>query len=175
MARRFANKFGKKQVNQLKPYDFDQWLGDQATWNPTSRAHAVALILGAITRAKKKGFILTDPLSGRIERPQPILRGRDARPPDELMDLLIGACFEKATYNRKVRTDKLSVHRRKVGHCEPFGKYLWLLRITGARPIGLRNAEAHNYQNGRLVFRCNAQRGTPTRRRRSPSGTASSS
>jgi hypothetical protein len=85
-----------------------------------------------------KGYIQTDPLAGKIERPQPILRGRDARMSEELMDMLISECFEKATYNRKNRTDKPSVHLRNVGFTEQFGRRLWLLRSTGARPIELR-------------------------------------
>lgn len=159
MARGFVKEFGARKVCELKPYDFDQWLERQTNWNPTSKAHAVALILGALGWARRKGFILTDPLVGRIERPQPILRGRDARMADELMDLLIGECFEKATYNRTKRTGTPGVHLKKKGFCEEFGKYLWLLRLTGARPIELRMAEAHNYQNGRLVFRWNAAKG----------------
>lgn len=159
MARGFAVEFGGKRVCELKPYDFDQWLAGQTQWNPTSKAHAATLILGAVSWAQRKGFIATNPLAGKIERPQPILRGRDARMSEELMDLLISECFEKATYHRKVRTDKPAVHLRKVGFCEPFGKYLWLLRVTGARPGELRHAEAHNYENGRLVFRWNTQKG----------------
>jgi len=159
MARRFAAEFGPKKVSELKPYEFDQWLAGQATWNSTTRAHAVALILGALSWAQKKGFIATDPLAGRIERPQPTLRGRDARMLEELMDLLVGECFEKATYHRKNRTDKPAVHLKSSGFTEKFGKFLWLLRLTGARPVELRNAEAHNYQNGRLVFRWNATKG----------------
>jgi hypothetical protein len=159
MARRFVKVFGNKPVAHLKPYDFDQWLNEQTTWNSTTKAHAVALILGALSWAQKKGFIQNDPLTGRIERPQAILRGRDARMSDELMDLLIGECFEKATYNRTKRTDKPAVHLKTSGFTEKFGKFLWLLRLTGARPVELRNAEAHNYQNGRIVFRWNARRG----------------
>ncbi|WP_373650311.1 hypothetical protein [Schlesneria sp. DSM 10557] len=97
MARGFGVKFGPKRVCDLKPYDFDQWLASQDQWNSTSKAHAAALILGAISWARKKGFIQTDPLTGRIERPPPILRGRDARMSEELMDLLISECFVKAT------------------------------------------------------------------------------
>lgn len=159
MARGFAEEFGSRRVRDLKPYDFDRWLESQTQWNPTSKAHAANLILAAVSWAHKKGFIQTDPLRGRIERPQPILRGRDARMSEELMDLLIGECFAKATYHRKARTDKPAVHLRKVGFCEPFGKYLWLLRITGARPGEIRHAEAHNYDRGRLVFRWNTQKG----------------
>lgn len=159
MARGFSEEFGSKKVRELKPYDFDQWLETQTQWNPTSKAHAVALILGALSWAVRKGFVASNPLAGRIERPQPILRGRDARMSEELMDLLIGECFEKATYNRKKRTDKPAVHLRNVGFCEPFGNYLWLLRTTGARPGELRHAEAFNYENGRLIFRWNTQRG----------------
>ena len=159
MARGFGKKFGSKKVCELKPYDFDQWLASQTQWNPTSKAHAAALILGAISWARKKGFIATDPLAGRIERPTPILRGRDARMSEELMDILIGECFARATYSRKKRTSMPKVHLRWCGFSEKFGKLLWLLRLTGARPGELRNAEAHNYQNGRLVFRWNATRG----------------
>jgi len=161
MARGFSAKFGSKRVRDLKPYDFDAWLASQTQWNSTSKAHGVTLILSAISWARKKGFIQTDPLSGRIERPQPVLRGRDARMTDELIDLLRGECFAKATYHRKVRTRQ--VHLRSVGFCEPFGNFLWLLRLTGARPVELRMAEAFNYQNGRLVFRWNATKGYVTK------------
>ena len=106
-----------------------------------------------------------------MERPQPILRGRDARMSEELMDLLIGECFAKATYHRKKQHGQAGRPPRSVGFSEKFGKLLWLLRLTGARPVEMRNAEAHNYQNGRLVFRWNAQRGYVTRRRRRHSGT----
>jgi len=159
MARGFGVKFGSKKVNDLIPTDFDEWLGSQTQWNPTSKAHAATLILGALSWARKKRLIQNDPLAGRIERPQPILRGRDARMSEELMDLLISECFEKATYSRKKRTDNPAIHTKKSGFCEPFGKLLWLLRLTGARPGEPRHAEAHNYQNGRLVFRWNTQRG----------------
>lgn len=75
------------------------------------------------------------------------------------MDLLIGECFAKATYHRKVKTDRPAVHHRKVGFSELFGRLLWLLRLTGARPIELGKAVAHNYQGGKIIFRWNAQRG----------------
>jgi integrase len=159
MARGFAAKFGNKRVRDLLPTDFDEWLSSQKQWNPTSQAHAATLILGALSWARKKRLIESDPLAGRIERPQPILRGRDARMSEELMDVLIGECFAKATYNRTKGTDKPAVHVRNVGFCDTFGKLLWLLRLTGARPGELRNAEAHNYQSGRLVFRWNAVKG----------------
>jgi len=122
MARRFAVTFGKKNVCELKPYDFDKWLNEQETWNATTKAHAIALILGAITWAKRKGFIVNDPLSRKIERHQPILRGRDARLQEGLMDLLIGECFEKATYNRQNRTDTPGGHLKSSGFTEKFGK-----------------------------------------------------
>jgi integrase len=159
MARDFGKKFGSKRVCELKPHDFDKWLAAQTQWNPTSQAHAATLILGAVSWARKKGYIQSDPLTGRIERPVPILRGREARMSEELMDLLIGACHEKATYHRKVRTNQPAVHHRKVGFSDLFGKFLWLLRLTGARPIEIRRAEAHNYINGRLVYRWNANVG----------------
>jgi integrase len=159
LARRFAVKFGKLKVCDLKPYAFDQWLNGQETWNPTTKAHAVALILGALSWSVRKGFILTNPLAGKIERPVPLLRGREARLSDGLMDVLIAECFERATYNRRNRTGTPAVHLRNVGFTEQFGRLLWLLRSTGARPIELRKAEAHNYQNGKLVFRWNATRG----------------
>lgn len=159
MARGFVAEHGKKRVRELKPYDFDAWLKRQTQWNPTSQAHAVTLILGAISWARRKGYIQTDPLIGRVERPVPLMRGREARMSEGLMDALIGACFEKAAYHRKERTDEPALHHRKSGHCEPFGRFLWLLRVSGARPIELRMAEAHNYSDGKLLFRWNATRG----------------
>ena len=56
MARGFCSLFGSKKVRELKPYDLDNWLVKQDNWNPTSKAHAVALILAAISWAKKKGY-----------------------------------------------------------------------------------------------------------------------
>jgi hypothetical protein len=159
MGRGFGAEFGHKKVRELKPYDFDDWLRRQTNWNSTSKAHAVNLILAAISWARRKDYIKTDPLTGRVERPVPVLRGRDARMSEGLMDVLIGACFEKATYQRTKKTDTPAIHHRTKGHCEPFGRFLWLLRLTGARPIELRSAEAHNYQDGRLLFRWNATQG----------------
>jgi integrase len=159
MAKGFVAEFGHRRVRELKPYDFDDWLRRQTNWNSTSKAHAVSLLLGAISWAKRKDFIKTDPLTGRIERPVPVLRGREARMSEELMDVLLAACFEKAEYHRKEKTDAPAVHHRKKGHCEPFGRFLWLLRLTGCRPIELRSAEAHNYEGGRLLFRWNATQG----------------
>ena len=54
------------QVKELKPYDFDQWLATQEQWNPTSKAHAATLILSALSWARKKGFIVNNPLAGRM-------------------------------------------------------------------------------------------------------------
>lgn len=67
MARGFADEFGGKKVNELKPYDFDQWVERQTQWNPTSKAHAATLVLAAVSWVVKKGFILTNPLAGRVE------------------------------------------------------------------------------------------------------------
>lgn len=53
-------------------------------------------------------------------------------------------------------TNEPAIHHRKVGFCDQFGRFLWLLRVTGARPIELRMAEAHNYQGGRIAYRWNA-------------------
>jgi len=141
MARGFGETFGTLRVRDLIPHEFDAWLKTQKQWNDTSKAHAVALVLGAISWARKKGFVQTNPLAGRVERPQPILRGREARMSDELMDLLID-----------------EAHANKMRSRE-FGELLWVLRLTGARPGELRHAEAHNYDRGRLVFRWNARIG----------------
>ncbi len=59
----------------------------------------------------------------------------------ELMDLLIA-----------------EAHANKMKSRE-FGDFLWFLRCTGARPGELRNAAAHNYDRGRLVFRWNTRVG----------------
>lgn len=48
MARGFGKLFGPKRVCELKPSDFDKELASQTWWNPTSQAHAAALILGAL-------------------------------------------------------------------------------------------------------------------------------
>ena len=141
MARGFAESFGSLRVCELKPHAFEDWLNRQDRWNNTSKAHAGTLILGAVSWARRKGFIQNDPLAGRVDLPQPILRGREARMSDDLMDLLI------------------SEARKSKMRSQEFPDLLWLLRETGARPGEFRNAEAHNYEKGRLVFRWNATRG----------------
>ena len=143
MARGFTAKFGKLKVCELKPYDVDAWLAAQDRWNSTSKAHAITLILAAVSWARKKSFIQTDPLAGRVERPQPVLRGREAAMSPELMDLLIA---EARAY--KMRSQEVA-------------DFLWVLRVTGARPGELRHAEAFHFQKtkegqGRIVFRWNA-------------------
>jgi len=141
MARGFGKQFGKLKVCELKPHDFDGWVRKQKQWNNTSKAHAVTLILAAISWARKKNLIITDPLAGRVERPQPVMRGREARMSDELIDLLLA----ESDANKMKSTE--------------FGEFLRVLRTTGARPIEIRMAEAFNYEKGRLVFRWNTTRG----------------
>lgn len=141
MVRGFAAEYGDKQVCDLQPHMLESWLAKQDRWNNTSKAHAGTLILGAVSWARRKGFIKTDPLAGRVDLPVPVLRGREARMPEELMDLLI-----TEAYANKMRSRE-------------WGEFLWVLRLTGARPGEIRNAEAHNYSRGRLVFRWNTQVG----------------
>jgi hypothetical protein len=141
MARGFAAEFGNNRVCELQPHMMEEWLGRQTQWNTTSKAHAGTLILGAVSWARRKGFIKTDPLAGRVDLPQPVLRGREARMSDELMDLLIS----------EARANKMK--------SVEFADFLWALRLTGARPGELRHAEAHNYEPGRLRFRWNTRIG----------------
>jgi integrase len=141
MARGFAEELGSKRVCELKPHDVEEWLSRQDRWNPTSKAHAGTLILAAVSWARRKGFIQNDPLAGRVDLPQPILRGREASMSDELMDLLIAEAYANKMRSRE------------------FGDFLRFLRLTGARPGELRHAQAFNYAKGRLVFRWNATRG----------------
>jgi integrase len=141
MARGFAVEFGKLRVRELKPHMVETWLARQDNWNNTSKAHAGTLILAAVSWAFKKGFIETDPLAKRVDLPQPVLRGREASMSDELMDLLIA----------EARSNKMK--------SQEFADFLWMLRLTGARPGELRAAQAFNYEKGRLVFRWNATKG----------------
>jgi integrase len=142
MARGFAEEFGKLKVSDLKPHMVEDWLERQShRWNATSKAHAGTLILAAVSWARRKGFIENDPLAGRVDLPDPLLRGREARMSDELIDLLVSEAYANKMRSRE------------------WGDFLTLLRLTGARPMELRAAEAHNYQKGKLVFRWNATRG----------------
>jgi integrase len=142
MARGFTEEFGKLRVRELQPHMVEDYIARQShRWNSTSQCHAGQLILGAVSWARKKGFIATDPLRGRVDLPAPILRGREARMSEELMDLLI----EESSKNQHKSTE--------------FGELLWVLRQTGARPGEIRHAEAFNYEKGKLVFRWNATKG----------------
>jgi hypothetical protein len=141
MARGFAEEFGTRPVCELEPHMVENWLAQQTQWNNTSKAHAGTLILGAISWARRKGYIRTDPLAGRVDLPEPVLRGREARMSEELMDILIS-----------------EAHANKMRSRE-FGHFLRALQLTGARPGELRHAEAHNYHKGRLEFRWNTQIG----------------
>lgn len=139
MVKGFGETFGHLRVNELSPHDIDAWLGKQDNWNDTSKAHAGTLILASVSWAYKKGLIQTNPIKGRLTLPTPVLRGREASMSDELMDVLL----REAYANRS----------------REFGDFLWALRLTGARPIELRMAEAHNYQKGKLIFRWNTRVG----------------
>ena len=68
MARGFAAEFGKLRVRDLKPFKVDAWLAGQTQWNNTSKARAITLILAAVSWARKKGYIVTNPLAGQVER-----------------------------------------------------------------------------------------------------------
>lgn len=141
LARGFSEQFGHLRVCDLRPHMFDEWIREQKKWNATSKAHAGNLILGAISWAEKKGFIEKDQLKGRVELPSPVLRGREAKLSEELMDLMISE-------------SKMNQHKSSE-----FAEFMWALRVTGCRPGELRHAEAFNYMDGKLVFRWNATRG----------------
>jgi integrase len=146
MVRGFTEEYGDKRVSELQPFMVEHWLSRQERCNATSKAHAGTLILAAVSWARKKGFIQNDLLAGRVDLSQPVLRGREASMSDELMDLLIGEA------------------RRNKMRSQEWADFLWMLRLTGARPGELRHAEAHNYEKGRddrgrLVFRWNTTRG----------------
>lgn len=142
MARGFTEEFGDHKVRELRPHMIEEYLARQDhRWNATSQSHAGTLILAAVSWARKKGFIETDPLAGRVDLPQPILRGREARMSEELMDLLIA----------EARKNKM--------RSQEFADLLWVLRTTGARPGEIRAAEAFNYEKGKLIFHWNATKG----------------
>jgi integrase len=141
MARGFSEEFGHLKVCELQPYQFEQWLGKQDNWNPTSKAHAGGLILAAVSWAAKKGFISNDHLKGRVDLPTPLKRGREPTMPQVLIDLLI------------------SEARQNLMHSQEFAGFLWIMSECGARPIELRRAEAFNYSKGRLIYRWNAPKG----------------
>ncbi|MBA4190276.1 MAG: hypothetical protein C0467_20005 [Planctomycetaceae bacterium] len=141
MARGFGEKLGHYRVSQLQPHMVEEWLAGQDRWNDTSKAHAGTLILAAVSWARKKGFIQTDPLARRVDLPQPVLRGREASMSEELMDLLIAEAYDNKMQSRE------------------WGDFLKILRLTGARPGEIRFTEAHNYAKGRLSFRWNTTRG----------------
>lgn len=141
MARGFATEFGSHRVCELQPHMLETWLAKQTRWNATSKAHAGTLILGAVSWARRKGYIKTDPLAGRVDLPDPVLRGREARMSEDLMDLLMSESHANMMRSRE------------------FGEFLWALRLTGARPGELSHAEAHNYSKGRLIFRWNTRVG----------------
>jgi hypothetical protein len=94
MARRFTEKFGSQKVGELKPYAFDAWLNEQATWNSTTKAHAIALILGAINWAARKGFAASNPLLGKIERHTPVLRGPGPNTVRHKICAVVSVCLE---------------------------------------------------------------------------------
>jgi hypothetical protein len=140
-ARGFAEEFGRYRVCELEPHMVETGLAKQGRWNNTSKAHAGTLILAAVSWARRKGFIKSDPLARRVDLPDPVLRGHEARMPEELMDILIAEAYANKMRSRE------------------FGDLLWALRLTGARPGELRHAEAFNHDRGRLIFRWNTTQG----------------
>lgn len=137
----FCDTFGKLPVGSLRAGDVQAWLDAQSQWNPTSKNFAGQLLLGAIRWAYRKGYIPADPLTGRIDLPTPIKRGREARMSKDLCDTLVAAAFASR------------------GGKQNFGEFLTVLRETGCRPIELRRAEAWNVEAGKIRYRWNATAG----------------
>ncbi len=135
LARSFCEKYGAYRVGDLRPFHVEDWLKKMSDrWNGTSQHNAGRIVIGAVSWARKKGYIKTNPLAGCVDLPDQTMRGREARMPRELCDLLIAQAYTGIQKSRE------------------FGDLLWALRETGARPIELRSAEAHNYANGRLTY-----------------------
>jgi len=117
LARSFCDRFGHYKVSELRPFHVENWLKDMAhRWNGTSRHNAGRIVMGAVSWARKKGYIKSDPLAGCVELPDQTMRGREARMPRELCDLLI-------EQSRKCQL-----------RSQEFTELLWALRETGQGP-----------------------------------------
>jgi integrase len=135
-ARSFCKLYGTLPVGALRAYHFDDWLAGRDGWNATTRHHAGRHVLACINWGVKKGYVATNPVAEKIELPEPLRRGREARMPDGLCRLLIEKSFSKE-----------------------FRLFLKILWLTGARPVELRRATARNYLAGRIVHRANPSPG----------------
>lgn len=135
----FAREHQSLSVADLRPHHLTDWLS-RSGWNDTTRNNAGTAVMGAIAHAHREGFIVSNPLAGRVKLPAPVCRGREAWMPAELCRLLV---------------DEALTRRGPA-----FRDLLLALWRTGARPIEIARAEAHNVQGGeRIVYRWNARVG----------------
>jgi integrase len=131
----FSDRHGTMPVGLLRGHHVREWLAGAATWGASSKRLAVKMLSAALNWGVKDGLIDSNPLRGRMPLPKDTPRGREARLSQEFINLLVDNAGEE------------------------FRKLLLLWRDTGARPEEIEQAESHNYQGGRLVYRWNAAQG----------------
>lgn len=134
-------EFGHVKVKELKPIIVSDWLakmGDERQrkprgrikpWNSSSQNTAISVLARAFNWAKEQGIITRNPVAG-MTKPEKLVRGKEMVIPEPLQDLLI-----------------------EVAH-PSLGKFLRVLRGTGARPGEVIHAECKHYKQeiGALVF-----------------------
>lgn len=130
----FFALFGHLPWAALRPLHFERYFAARPAWGDTTRHTAGRRVLIALHWARKQGHVPPNPELAHVRLPEPRVRGREARLPAELCDLIVAGARKP--------------HVRLL---------LRVLRETGCRPIELRMARSEHYRPLCLVFPWNAK------------------
>lgn len=134
--RPFVDKFGAEGAYKIKPLHLTEIFTAHPHWGPGTRRQFSIAVGSAFKYAARQGYIPTDPLSGKVQKPEALFRGREFLLPDELIHLLL------------------------EGITHPDARRLFrFIYLTGCRPIEARHIKCENYRNGRFVLLANAPAG----------------
>jgi integrase len=126
-------EFGHVKVKELRPIVVSDWLakmsdegkrerkGREKPWNSTTQNTALGVLARAFNWAKEQGIVTKNPVAG-MAKPEKRVRGKEVVIPEALQDLLIATAHPA------------------------LGKFLRVLRGTGARPGEVIHAECKHYR-----------------------------
>lgn len=130
-------KCGEIKMSEMKPYHIQQFLTEMASkWNSNTQALALQQINRTINFAVKQGRLSGNPIRG-VEKPSMTTRGEECYLTKEFRNLVVEHAYGD------------------------FKFVVSIINSTGARPVEIEMAEAHNFNRDlkALVYNWNTKKG----------------